>query len=175
MIITISGSARAHARRESGRKIRIQPSSDSSLMAAGTRPRRGSRGCTLGRVRSVRGEGWLATIGGALANVLPVIGWLSIYLGVVVGSATGTGTSGAANGLAFGVLVSLALGGLGVIGWLCGAVGAIVGLVRQRAGSPGRGLVFAGLALSVVAVLGWVIEWVILFAAIDEHKGAFRL
>jgi hypothetical protein len=126
-------------------------------------------------VKSVKGEGWLATVGGVLANLLPVIGWLSIYLGLAVGSASGTGTGGAANGLAAGVLASLVLGGLGVIAWIAGAIGTIVGLARQSAGSPGRGLVFTGLALSIGALLGWVIEWVILFTAIDTHNGAFRL
>jgi hypothetical protein len=124
-------------------------------------------------VKSAKVEGWLATIGGILANVLPVIGWLSVYLGMLAGSTTGS--SGAFEGVMFGMIVSIVLGGVGVIAWLGGVVSTIVGLARGRAGSPGRGLVFAGLALNVLAVIGWLIEWAILFAVVDTNKGAFRM
>ena len=124
-------------------------------------------------MKSVRGEGWLATIGGVLANVVPVIGWLSIYLGILAGGTTGT--SGAVEGGFYGAIASMVLGAIGVLAWICGVIGTLIGLVRQRAGSPGRGLVFAGLALNVLAVIGWLIEWVILFAVLDANKGAFRM
>lgn len=125
--------------------------------------------------KSVTTEGWLGTVGGALAVLLPIIGWASILAGVGIGSTTTPGPSGAAEGLGIGVMVSLVLGGVGLIAWLGGVIATIVGLARGAAGSRGRGLVFTALALAILAVVSWIVEWVVLFSMIDTHNGAFRM
>jgi len=120
---------------------------------------------------SVRGVGWLATVGGALATILPIIGWLSGIGGFFLAAnrSSGPGTNGA---LSLSVLLWFGLGGLAVIAWIAGIVGWIIGLARGRAGSAGRALVFAGMALSAVAIASWIVEWVALFSAFSGYRPA---
>jgi len=120
---------------------------------------------------AVHGVGWLATVGGALATILPVVGWLSGIGGFFLAASRSSGP--ATNGaLSVSVLLWLGLGGLAVIAWIAGIVGWILGLTRGRAGSRGRALVFVGMALSGVAVVSWIVEWVALFSAFSGYRPA---